>query len=203
MRLTPEDALRLGLCDSASAAKISKSSRGDLVLGSAVAKLNEEKLKALSAAPISPAPGGPKRAQLKANNAQQSKTSGLPAPGSKEYRELETSPQKILYDALCQRLPRRVQWEVPDLIPGRRFQADIFIPPVLVVEMDGFRFHRTKESFQNDRDRQNLFVANGFRPIRAYAKQIFDLEMRAELIELIVKAAELTCACISETPHRL
>lgn len=194
MRLTPEVALRLGLCDQESAAKMSKSSRGsELVLGPTVAKLNKEKLKALKAPLKSPAADEIKRGQRKTSSppAAKRKASGLPAPGSKEYRELDTSPQKILYDALCQRLPGRVQWEVPDLIAGRRFQADIFIPPTLVVEMDGFRFHRTKESFQSDRDRQNLFVANGFRPIRAYAKQIFDLEMRAELIELIVKAADL------------
>ncbi len=41
----------------------------------------------------------------------------------------ENSPQRILYNALCQRLPGLPKWEVKGLIPGRRIRVDIFIPP--------------------------------------------------------------------------
>jgi hypothetical protein len=102
------------------------------------------------------------------------------------------SPQKILFDDLCQRLPGIPQWEVTGLIPGRKFRADIFIAPSIVVEMDGFQFHRSKEAFQKDRMRQNLFVANGFKIIRVFAKQVFCPAMRKELVDQICEAAGST-----------
>ncbi len=99
------------------------------------------------------------------------------------------SPQKILFNDLCLRIPGIPLWEVTGLIPGRKFRADIFIPPSIVVEMDGFQFHRSKEAFQKDRMRQNLFVANGFKIIRVFAKQVFCPAMRKELVDQICEAA--------------
>lgn len=196
MRLTPEVALKLGLIEKAESTKMEQSGkRGAPVLGAAVAKLNASKLHLIADAAASTfESGSTTRANVRPKSLEEvlgKVAPGTPSPGSKEYRELAGSPQKILFDALCLRLPGRVQWEAEGLVPGRMFSADIFIPPNLIVEMDGFRFHKSKTSFQKDRDRQNLFVAHGFRPIRVYAKQVFNAEMREELIELIARAADL------------
>lgn len=102
----------------------------------------------------------------------------------------EDSPQRILFEALCKRLPGRPQWEVKDLIQGRHFRADIFIPPYVVVEVDGFRFHRSLDAFKKDRKRQNLLAANGYIVFRTFAKEVFDDEERQALVEMIAKAVE-------------
>lgn len=98
-------------------------------------------------------------------------------------------PQTMLYEALVKRLGAdAVEWEVPNLIEGRQFRVDILISRSVVVEMDGFQFHRSKTAFQKDRERQNLFAANGYVVFRTFAKEIFDLERRTELVELIAGA---------------
>jgi len=192
MRISPEEAVRLGLIDPSDGKTISTTSRrGQPILSKAVASLNQAKLQALSegdrdsksrqdSAIMDDAGKGRTRAGGK----------GL-AAGSKGYVEQDTSPQKILFDALCVRLPGRVKWEAVDLVPGREFSADIFIPPYVVVEMDGFAFHRSKKAFQSDRDRQNLFVSLGYRPIRAYAKQVLDATRLTELVDLIERTVLL------------
>lgn len=86
-----------------------------------------------------------------------------------------TCPQRILFNALRERLGAcEVLWEVQGLIPGRRFRADIYLPTSrLVIEMDGFKYHRSKTAFQKDRLRQNLFVAHDYRVLRFFTSQIF------------------------------
>ncbi|MDG1580836.1 hypothetical protein [Pseudomonas sp. GOM6] len=192
MRISPDEAVRLGLIDPSDGKTISTTSRrGQPVLSKAVASLNQAKLQALSE--------GARESKAHQANAimdeagkDRARTAGRGlAAGSKGYVEQETSPQKILFDALCARLPGRVQWEAVDLVPGREFSADIFIPPYVVVEMDGFAFHRSKKAFQSDRDRQNLFVSLGYRPIRAYTKQVLDATRLTELVNLIERAVLL------------
>lgn len=107
----------------------------------------------------------------------------------------ENSPQRILYNALCQRLPGLPKWEVKGLIPGRRIRVDIFIPPRVIVEMDGFRFHKSLEAFKNDRKRQNLLTANGFLVFRTFAKEVLDEGERHALVELIAETAEKNFQC--------
>lgn len=84
-------------------------------------------------------------------------------------------PQRLLFDALRKRLgDAEVVWEAKHLIPGRRFRADIYLPVSrLVIEMDGFQYHRSKAAFQKDRLRQNLYVENGFRVLRFFTSQVF------------------------------
>lgn len=117
-----------------------------------------------------------------------------PAPASRSSNagdvNAETSPQRILFNALCHRLPGRPQWEVKDLIPGRLIRADIFIPPCVIVEMDGYRFHKSLDAFKKDRKRQNLLTANGFLVFRTFAKEVFDEEERQALVEMIATTAE-------------
>jgi len=44
----------------------------------------------------------------------------------------------------------------------------------LVIEFDGFRYHRSKSAFQADRERQNEFVAHGWRVLRFFHRQVRD-----------------------------
>jgi len=98
-------------------------------------------------------------------------------------------PQRRLYDALCEALPGIPEWEREGLIPGRRFRADIFLPQsAICVEVDGFAFHKSKQAFQADRMRSNLFTLHGYRLFHAFTKQILDDEMLSELVTLIVQA---------------
>lgn len=112
-----------------------------------------------------------------------------PLTAAAKTLQAANDPQTILYDALVKRLgAEAVEWEVPNLIEGRQFRVDILISRSVVVEMDGFQYHRSKTAFQKDRERQNLFAANGYVVFRTFAKEVFDLERRAELVELIAGA---------------
>jgi len=122
-------------------------------------------------------------------NASRSK----PKPRTRAAQQLHdvTDPQTILYNALVERLPAgAVQWEVPNLIEGRKFRVDILVGDRWVVEMDGFVYHRSKDAFQSDRERQNLFAAKGYFVFRTYYKEVLDPEKRAELVELIAGTYE-------------
>ncbi len=102
------------------------------------------------------------------------------------------NPQRILAEALRERLGvGAVQEEVAGLIPGRRYRADIVVPAArLVVEFDGFQFHRSKTAFQKDRERQNLLVLHGWRVLRVFARQVFtDLP---GVVDLVAAACEET-----------
>lgn len=187
MRISTDEALRLGLLDKAGASTIqSTGRRGSPVLSTAVATLNASKLAALAAAPSGH--GAPQRSTVMVS-LDESGRARKPLPGTDAYNDSATNPQKIIFDALCDLLPGRVEWEVKGLIPGRQFRADIRIGRV-VVEMDGFRFHKSKTAFQDDRDRQNIFVAHGFLPLRCYAAQAFKPELREQFLKLVLKTVE-------------
>lgn len=114
-----------------------------------------------------------------------------PKPQTKAAKVLQSAndPQTILYDALVKRLPDGVvEWEVENLIEGRKYRVDILVGGRLIVEMDGFAYHRSKAAFQSDRVRQNLFAAKGYFVFRTFAKEVFDGDSRAELVELIAGA---------------
>lgn len=179
MRIAAEEALRLKIIDKETATGMKGGKRSGLQLGAAVAKLNPQIAAELAKAPAQAKPPGSKR------------LSSAPSSGSKEYLESDRSPQRLLFNALNERLPGVPVWEAQGLIPGRKYRTDIFIPPRVVIEMDGYAFHRDLESFKKDRQKQNLYVANGFLPIRAFASQIFDAQELAELVELIVRTTEL------------
>lgn len=77
-------------------------------------------------------------------------------------------PHKILFNRLNMLYPNIAEIEKTGLVPNRRFRADIYLPESgLVVEVDGFQFHRSKEKFQSDRDRRNLMTLYGY-PVLAY-----------------------------------
>ncbi|WP_081630773.1 endonuclease domain-containing protein [Thioalkalivibrio sp. ALE16] len=85
-------------------------------------------------------------------------------------------PQRILAAALIEALgPEGVKEEVTGVVPGRKYRADILLPASkVVIEFDGFQYHRSKSAFQKDRERQNLLVLEGYRVLRYFNKQVKD-----------------------------
>jgi len=98
----------------------------------------------------------------------------LPEGGKKSRGSDPFDPQFRLAEALRHALgPDEVECEVTGLVPGRRYRADIVIRRArLVIEFDGFRYHRSKSAFQADRERQNAFVAHGWRVLRFFHRQV-------------------------------
>jgi very-short-patch-repair endonuclease len=112
-------------------------------------------------------------------SASAAKKLGLDAPKTvpkvrKPRRSDHFDPQVRLTQALRDALgSHEVESEVCGLIPGRRYRADIVIRRAqLVIEFDGFQYHRSKAAFQSDRERQNAFVAHGWRVLRFFHRQV-------------------------------
>jgi very-short-patch-repair endonuclease len=96
------------------------------------------------------------------------------------------SPQKILYSAVSRHIPD-AEWEREDLIPGRKFRADIYIPASkIILEMDGFKFHKSKAAFQADRKRQNILTEHGYVVLRFFTGQILNSSSLDEAVILIL-----------------
>lgn len=111
----------------------------------------------------------------------QAKALGLSVPekpAKAPYRRAADAfdPQARLTEALRKVMGEdAVQSEVFGIIPGRRYRADIVIPSRrLVIEFDGFQYHRSKAAFQSDRKRQNLFALQGWFILRFFHKQVRD-----------------------------
>jgi hypothetical protein len=98
----------------------------------------------------------------------------------------EINPQAMLHLALVMRMGKEnVLSEVAGLIPGRRYRADIYIPRSrLVIEVDGFAYHKSKSAFQKDRERQNSFMEHGYRILRYYTGQILG-DMRSVVDQIV------------------
>lgn len=99
-------------------------------------------------------------------------------------------PQTRLAQALRERLgDGAVREEVSNLIPGRRYRADIVIDAArLVIEFDGFAYHRSKQAFQKDRERQNAFTQAGWRTLRYFHAQVRnDLQFVVDQVEAVVR----------------
>ena len=108
---------------------------------------------------------------------------GLEAP--QRARRDAFDPQQRLTDALRARLgDAAVKSEVTGLVPGRRYRADIVLEQAkIIIEFDGFQYHRSKAAFQSDRERQNAFVAHGWRVLRFFHAQVRnDLDGVVDLI---------------------
>lgn len=111
------------------------------------------------------------------------------AAGNRRPRSARTGekidPQRILAGELKRRLgAEAVQEEVTGLIPGRKYRVDILLPASsIIVEFDGFQYHRSKSAFQKDRERQNHLVMAGYRVLRYFNRQVHeDLDRVAEEI---------------------
>ncbi|ADC73326.1 protein of unknown function DUF559 (plasmid) [Thioalkalivibrio sp. K90mix] len=97
-------------------------------------------------------------------------------------------PQQILAQALKERLGSdAVQEEVTGLVPGRAYRVDMLLPASgVVIEFDGFQYHRSKAAFQKDRERQNRLVREGYRVLRYFNRQVRDglEEVVQEVVEI-------------------
>lgn len=106
-------------------------------------------------------------------DARTPQTQRPPCPLPKSEASSHRDPQRMIFNALEAVENLNVCWERTGLIPDRKFRADIYLPASrVIVEMDGFQFHRSKDAFQSDRMRQNLFVEHGFHVLRFFARQV-------------------------------
>lgn len=78
------------------------------------------------------------------------------------------------------------------LVPGRKFQTDIFIPPHLVIECDGATWtggrHTRGAGVETDCEKQNLLVTYGYRPMRFTKQQI----KSGKAVEWIITASRVS-----------
>ena len=78
------------------------------------------------------------------------------------------TPQQILEAATQTRWPGRFEPEAKDLVPGRRYRADLCDRELrAIVELDGFANHgRTKAGFYRDRERDFHLLINDWHVLR-------------------------------------
>ena len=115
LRLTPTDAAARGLISKIEAAEMER-----------LARSGRNQIPVVKGMPIPVAVPAPK---------------AEPAPAAKQLNAEKKAdneiPQRRLFDALRMHLPE-AQWEREGLIEGRKYRADIFVPPNIILEMDGF-----------------------------------------------------------------
>ncbi|GAB0154478.1 endonuclease domain-containing protein [Marinobacterium sp. BA1] len=117
----------------------------------------------------------------------------------RQHTSSQSDPQQLLFDALIAIEGLNVCWEQKNLIPNRKYRADIYLPESqVIVEMDGFKYHRSKDAFQSDRMRQNLMVENGFHVLRFFTRQVFN-----ELDMVITQILSVHQRYHQEKPHEL
>lgn len=95
---------------------------------------------------------------------------GLLEVASWRREALTRSELERRFLALCRRrrLPRP---EVNARIGG--YEVDFLWPErMLIVETDGFEFHRSREAFERDRERDAVLQARGYRVLRLTARQV-------------------------------
>lgn len=83
------------------------------------------------------------------------------------------NPQLRIFNALDKAQPGIAMWEVEGLVIGRKFRADIYLPESrVVIEMDGYGPHRSKEQFQADREKRNVLMETGYPVLAFYYAQV-------------------------------
>jgi hypothetical protein len=91
---------------------------------------------------------------------------------------LDSEHEPALTRSKAERLMRRIcdQAQLPRPIAGARpcgFPVDFFWPAArLVVEVDGLKYHGHRRAFENDRRRDQILVAAGFRVVRVTWRQL-------------------------------
>lgn len=85
----------------------------------------------------------------------------------------DSDPQRKIYAALERIHPGIAMWEVEGLVSGRKYRCDIYLPESrVVVEMDGYGPHRSKQQFQADRDKRNLLASTGYIVLAYYYARV-------------------------------
>lgn len=89
------------------------------------------------------------------------------------------TPQVKLYQALVKRYGvlwtgGQVSYELKNVVPGRKFEADIALPNYkTAIEMDGYRHHGlSKSGFKRDRQKWLLFAESGWLVIPVSLEQL-------------------------------
>jgi hypothetical protein len=87
-----------------------------------------------------------------------------------------------------------IQAGFPNLkLNGKSLRTDLFIwvpgddAVKIIIECDGYAYHSSKESFQNDRQRDRLFQMNGYKVIRFSGAEINrdPVKVSSELLDLL------------------
>ncbi|HVL94997.1 MAG TPA: DUF559 domain-containing protein [Solirubrobacteraceae bacterium] len=83
-------------------------------------------------------------------------------------------PTRSELEARFQRLIRDARLPVPEFNTAvERLEVDaVWRDRRVVVELDGWRFHRSRDAFERDRDRQRRLAAAGYRVIRVTHRQL-------------------------------
>lgn len=79
------------------------------------------------------------------------------------------------------------------LIPGREYEADFYIPELnTIFEMDGWEFHgKYKDSWQHDRERDQIFTIHGIQILRFFYKQVMSHRQIPETIRIMKRYLDL------------
>lgn len=105
------------------------------------------------------------------------------------YLHDDSQPQAIIFNELNRRVMDIAMYEVGGLVPGRKYRADIYLPKSrLVIEMDGFQHHRSKDQFQKDREKRAQLLMRGYPVFAVYYGQVKN--QLFELIDDILEAHE-------------
>lgn len=85
---------------------------------------------------------------------------------------------------------------LPVTINGANFRIDLAFPALkLAIEVDGFAYHSSRDSFERDRQRQNLLVADGWTVLRFTWAMLDDpdavLRVICETIERLTRQQRL------------
>jgi very-short-patch-repair endonuclease len=99
--------------------------------------------------------------------------------------EKSTICEKDLLHRLKSRFPRLIKFQLPFLINGKLYYADISIPSIkLIIEVDG-GYHSTPEQQAKDKKRDEDFKSIGYTTFRYTNKQLEDNKEKQEIVKTI------------------
>ena len=103
-----------------------------------------------------------------------------------ELIEKSTIYEKDLLHRLKSRFPRLVKSQLPFLINGKLYYADISIPSVkLIIEVDG-GYHSKPEQQAKDKKRDEDFKSIGYTTLRYTNEQVANSECRKNIVQKIL-----------------
>lgn len=101
-----------------------------------------------------------------------------------------TKSENKLYTRLKKTFKDRVDKQIPFVIDGKVYYADICIKSLkLIIEIDG-GYHFTKEQQTKDQNRDIAFASIGYTTIRCTNKQVDDSKFVKQIIQDILKIKE-------------
>lgn len=102
-----------------------------------------------------------------------------------ELIEKSTIHEKDLLHRLKSRFPRLIKSQLPFLINGKLYYADIAIPSIkLIIEVDG-GYHSTPEQQSKDKQRDEDFKSIGYTTLRYTNEQLENNKEKQEIVKTI------------------